>query len=111
MPKDPRGLPGRSPALACALTEPALRARKATLAATLSGRILRIKALKNGYAFDFDGSEETLGLLQGFILSERQCCPFFAFRLLVRPHRAGIRLSVSGPAGAKEFLADTLGMA
>jgi hypothetical protein len=39
-----------------------------------------------------------------FVAAERLCCPFLRFELVVSPERGPLRLSITGPEGAKGFL-------
>lgn len=62
--------------------------------------------LTDGYAYQFNSQDfETIA---EFVAHERLCCPFFKFTLEVEPGSGPIRLSITGPEGAKELLAATL---
>src|SRR5690606_15634639 len=45
-----------------------------------------------------------------FLARERHCCPFIDFTLLVPSAQRSIRLELSGPEGAAEFLRAELGV-
>lgn len=95
--------------LACTLSTPALRRRKDTLLAQLGERVIGKRALAHGYAYQFKGSDDTLGHLVDFIRSERVCCSFFDFSLQVKAGGSPIKLTITGPEGVKEFLNQEIG--
>lgn len=89
--------------LACKLTSPELRERKATVIASLKKQVLDKKELDNGYSYKFEGTDRVLDELASFIKSERQCCDFFSFNIAV--NKEGFTwLEISGPDGVKEFI-------
>jgi hypothetical protein len=88
--------------VACKLTTPELRKRKATIIAELKMVVVSRKELANGYGYEFKGTDEILDKLNTFIKTERMCCDFFTFQLTVEENKA--LLSITGPEGAKEFL-------
>lgn len=95
--------------MTCKLTSPELRKRKEEVIAQLKRQVREKKELPDGFAFRFDGTDEILDSLTAFIKSERMCCDFFHFKLLVsNDHTAW--LEISGPEGAKEFIKTELEM-
>ena len=64
--------------------------------------------LVNGIAIQV--STERMGLAQiaEWISFERKCCPFFEFRIEVAPKSGPVWITMTGPAGVKEFLAAAL---
>ena len=88
--------------LTCKLTTPELQKRKATVIAGLKALVLDRKELVDGYSYRFEGRDENLDKIHEFIKTERMCCDFFIFQLTVDGNEA--LLSITGPAGAKEFL-------
>jgi hypothetical protein len=86
----------------CKLTTAELQKRKATVIEELKALVLTRKELANGYAYEFEGTDETLDKLIAFIKTERMCCDFFTFALTVEENKA--LLDITGPEGAKEFL-------
>ena len=50
------------------------------------------------------GGAEWAEKLVGFVVSERECCPFFAFEVIFEPGGGPISLRVRGPEGAKEIV-------
>ena len=66
------------------------------------------RGLRDGYEFTFPGSAELTAKLAGFVASERECCPFFAFELLFEPGKGPILLRIKGPEGAKDLIKDEI---
>lgn len=98
--------PAKPKALACKLTSPELQKRKAEVLASLKRKILKKEELLGGYKYTFDGSDANLDELTTFIKTERACCDFFDFTLVVSDRL--ILLSITGPKGAKEFISDEM---
>lgn len=96
-------------ALNCKLTTPELQERKRTVIASLKDRILSRRETSSGFRFRFRGDDDTLDLLNAFIKTERQCCDFFNFDLLITSDGFA-ELELSGPEGAKTFIADEMGL-
>jgi hypothetical protein len=94
--------------IACKLTSPELQKRKATVIAALKALVLEKQELENGYSFRFDGGDEILDQLTEFIKTERLCCNFFTFQLTVEDTVVELRLT--GPEGAKAFIAEEIGL-
>jgi hypothetical protein len=86
----------------CKLTTKELQERKATVIAELKGLVVSRKELADGYSFEFNGTDELLDKLNTFIKTERMCCDFFTFQLIVEGEKA--ILNITGGEGAKEFL-------
>ena len=100
----------RDTVIACTLTSPELQKRKATIIAGLKKQILERKELDNGYAFRFSGTDAMVDELTEFIKTERQCCSFFEFTLSVQGDTSSSWLTITGPAGAKEFVVAEMGL-
>jgi hypothetical protein len=79
----------------CNLTTPELQKRKATVIAELRAPVLERNEFPDGYSYKFEGTND-------FIKTERMCCDFFSFRIIVE--RKSAWLTITGPYGAKEFL-------
>ena len=94
--------------MTCKLTSPELRKRKELVLAALKELVIERKELSNGYSYKFDGTDEMLDSITSFIKTERQCCDFFNFKLLV--NNSFILLEISGAGGAKEFITSELEM-
>jgi Cu/Ag efflux pump CusA len=89
--------------VACRLTSPQLQERKRTVIASLQRQVLESRELPHGYSYRFGGTDETLDELLAFIKTERQCCGFFDFALLVQSDET-VWLTLTGPAGARDFI-------
>lgn len=96
--------------IACRLTSIALRERKETIIARLKELILATQKIENGYVFHFPGTDESFNQIMDFVKSERACCPFFQFDILVAADEGSIHLRLSGPRGAQEFIRSELGL-
>ena len=91
-------------AIACKLTRPEMQKRKLEVLAILKGKVLDKSELENSYKYKFEGSDKIFDELVAFIKSERACCDFFTFDLLLSDSKSNIWLSITGPDGAKEFI-------
>ena len=94
----------KSGELSCKLSAPEIRQRKETVLASLKKQVLEKKALKNGYAYKFPGTDKMLDELTEFIKTERQCCDFFVFNLSISGDKSEIWLELTGVEGAKDFI-------
>jgi hypothetical protein len=90
--------------IACGLSSREQRERREQLSRELFSNRIRIDELADGYEFVFPGGAEWAEKLAGFVVSEKECCPFFAFEVLLEPGGGPISLRVRGPEGAKEFV-------
>ena len=70
--------------LTCKLTSPELQKRRATVIRALKDLLLNKEGIAEGLRFTFPNHDEVLDKLIAFIKSERLCCEFFTFRLLIR---------------------------
>lgn len=91
--------------IACRLTDAQLQERRQTVLHKLGFAIQETQELSDGYAYRFPADDDTLEELTNLIRLERQCCPFFTFRLTATPNDGPFWLEVTGPDEAKEFLA------
>ena len=96
--------------LICKLTSKELQERKQTVLADLKKKVLSKKELEDGFQYSFTGTDEMLDQLALFIKTERQCCDFFDYQILVNGDGAQIELKITGPSGAKDFIKDELGL-
>lgn len=94
---------------ACKLTSPELQQRKAEVITVLKEKVLERKELNKGVRFIFQGTKENFDMLTDFIKSEHECCGFFDFKLSYYSNDI-IWLDITGPKGAKEFIAAELEM-
>ena len=94
--------------VACCLTSAELRERAATLFSQLRSAVIGIEELRDGYAFRLPGDGKWIAMIAKMIVAERECCPFLTFELVAHPNMGPVIVSVTGPAGAKEFLRTVL---
>src|SRR5215831_11666802 len=90
--------------VSCKLTPPELQQRKESMITRLRLQVTDKQELDNGYAFKFPGDDRTIDELVEFIKTERECCGFFTFSLSVSGDQSEAWLTLTGPAGAKEFI-------
>lgn len=97
--------------LACKLTAPELRRRRETVIANFKKQVIEKKELDNGFAYRFNGSDNIIDELSGFIKTERICCDFFEFNLSVsgRPDNP-LWFTITGPEGIKDFVLTEIGL-
>lgn len=91
--------------IACRLTPNAIKAGRAGLLPGLAGRAATREATVDGYRLTFSASTDTLQHIARVVDTERQCCRWLHFYLEVPPAGGALVLTLSGPTGAKEFLA------
>lgn len=96
--------------VSCRLTSPELRQRKATVIASLKRQVLSRHELPTGFAYEFRGSDQLVDELCEFVKTERQCCDFFEFELRFGREGEAAWLQLTGPAGAKAFIVQELGL-
>lgn len=94
--------------ICCKLTSPELQRHKNTVLAELRTAIIEKQEVQDGFAYTFPGTDVILNQLVTFIQSERECCPFFKFELIIQDVQSNVRLKITGPDGAKEFLEQEL---
>lgn len=87
--------------IACAFSGQKAAARKEQLIAAIATHVIGRSELMDGYEYRFS-AEIPLTLLADFIQSERQCCSFFTFELIVSPELVALRLR--GSAEIKQFI-------
>jgi hypothetical protein len=92
----------------CELTPETVKARRARLLPGLAARAQRREDTEDGYRLTFAASSETLSSITDTIDAERQCCRWLSFELTVSPGGGPMVLTLSGPGGAREFLAALL---
>ena len=92
----------RNREVTCKLTSPELRKRKEVVIAALKSKLLGKQELADGYKYKFDVTDEMLDQLTAFIKSERACCDFFDFTIALSDKI--VWLSITGPAGTKDFI-------
>ncbi|MBI4887242.1 MAG: hypothetical protein HY824_09120 [Acidobacteria bacterium] len=91
--------------IVCTLTPDTLATRKAQLLPGLFTRAQDTEPTSDGYRLTFDASAATLRAIATAIDAERHCCRFLRFELTVEPDAGPVVLTLSGPPGAREFVA------
>jgi hypothetical protein len=80
------------------------RERQRALYGQLRADVKEVCELEDGYEFVFPGGARWAETLVSFVVSERVCCPFFAFEMIFGPEGGTISLRVRGPERASEFM-------
>jgi hypothetical protein len=95
--------------VACKLTTPELQERQKTVIAEVKKLLVQRIETTNGVRYSFNDSDNTIDLLTSFIKTERLCCSFFTFNLVIGQSEGFVSLELSGPAGTKDFIASEIG--
>ena len=93
--------------VACTLDAVELAARGASLRAELFRHVVERQDLPDGVRFRFPGSDDFRDKLLAFAAAERTCCAFFRIELAFEPGLGPIWLTLTGPAGVREFVQQT----
>lgn len=86
----------------CTLTPATIATRKAALLPRLVERAERREDAADRIRFRLP--TDTLPLIATVVDAERQCCRFLRFDITVEPDAGPVWLTLSGPAGTREFL-------
>ena len=70
----------------------------------LFGSVQRTEETRNGFSIELARTGEQLVKLAEWISLESRCCPFFRFRIDLRPHSELVQVDLSGPPGSKELI-------
>lgn len=89
----------------CELTPETMETRRAGLLPALAARAERCDDTADGYRLAFSASSDTLQAIISVVDAERECCRWLRFQLEVEADGGPITLTLSGPPGAREFLA------
>ena len=102
------------PAPACIIDETALSASERenhlSVAHKVMSAIQEVRELPDGYALRLPLEASMIQVAAEFIALEQKCCGFIGFNLEIEPNNGPMWLSLTGGAGAKEFLQAELGM-
>ncbi len=91
--------------IVCSLTPDAIQAGRAGLLPGLAERATTREPIADGYRLSFAASSDALQHIARVVDAERQCCRWLRFDLVVPPAGGFVTLTLTGPAGAREFLA------
>ena len=100
-------------AVVCLPNARALKSVGAELAAAeqhLATKMHEVKELPDGYALRLPLEPGMIMATAEFISMEQKCCGFFGFSLELAPNNGPMWLSLTGGAGAKEFLQAEMGL-
>lgn len=92
----------------CTLTPKALEARRKGLLSELLRRSISHEHFPEGLRLRFAPSRETLSNMARAVDAERHCCRFLRFTITVEPDEGPVTLALTGPQGAREFVAALL---
>lgn len=95
--------------LTCKLTTPELQQRKRTVIAGLKDLVTERKEESNAVRYKFECTDKNIDLVSSFIKTERLCCDFFEFSLIVESDSEFMWLTLSGPDGVTEFIKEEIG--
>lgn len=91
-------------AIACSLDSLELVKRKMELQENIFRQAEEVIELEDSFRFVFNTSTDFSSRLIEFINLERDCCPFFSFKLDFMPYQGPVILEIGGPKEAKEML-------
>jgi hypothetical protein len=94
--------------VACTLDDSEMARRRADLRTGVLSEAQHVQPLANGYQWRFSSAPNLCTRLAAVIDAERHCCPFLTFDIRAGPDAGDIQLTVTGPEGTVEFLADWL---
>jgi hypothetical protein len=90
--------------IACTLSPEALKARRENLLEALLQRSTERTELPDGLRFCFTADAPILAEIARTVDTERLCCRFLTFTIIVSPDGGPITLDLIGPTGTREFL-------
>jgi hypothetical protein len=93
-----------TPPVACDLTTPALRERKAWLQQEIGRHLSAYEWLVEGLTLRLAYSRESLAIASERMQLEAQCCPFLRFDLRAQSGTSLLELELTGPPGTRAFL-------
>jgi hypothetical protein len=84
------------------------QARYTQITALLRDAVREVAEVEDGFTFSFPADASLCLAAMEFATLERLCCPFLRFRLELAPGGGPFTLTLSGPPGTKEILAEFL---
>jgi hypothetical protein len=91
--------------IVCTLNDAEFRKRESTVLERIKSAVREVTETENGYVFRFPSDDDSFAMLNEFIVLERRCCSFLDFAMTVPRGEGDIHLTLSGPEGAKGFIA------
>lgn len=89
--------------LACDLPMEEQERQRREVASGLYADVEEVRELDDGYAFRFPSEDEWVHSLSRFMISERECCPFYRFELVLEADGGATWLHLRGGEDAKRF--------
>ena len=96
------------PQIACTLTPAELATMRVGLLPGLVAKAIVTEEIPGGLRWRFDPVLDLVKEVAAVIETERRCCRFLRFLLLVEPGEGAVWLEVTGPEGTEDFLAALL---
>ena len=90
--------------VSCSLSDAELEKRKVQFQNLFFSKAEKIDETDFGYSFVFKDQDKLNERLFDFILTEKKCCPFFQYDIVILPFNQGIQFKVSGDEEVKAFL-------
>ncbi len=90
--------------LACSIDSQETHSRARELLPGLVARARERADLPTGLRWTFASTDGLLAEIGKVIETERKCCPFMRFMVVVEPDGGQVSLEVTGPTGIREFL-------
>lgn len=94
--------------VACNLPEEEQERRREDIACDLYSAVNETRELEDGFAFRFSSDEDRIRSLSEFMISERECCPFYRYELVLEADGGDAWLHLRGDADVKCYLEDEL---
>ena len=100
---------GQPPACNLAAMDAEERIRYNHICDSLRKAVKKVEGLPQGYRFSFDNEPELLVMAVRFVTLESRCCPFYHFTIEQSSYGGAIHLSITGPAGTRQFIEAVIG--
>ena len=94
--------------IACTLTDSKMRSRMKMVHEKLLIHVVDRVEFDNGQRLSFLNKPDLRTELEAFIKFENQCCSFLEFKLWESKEGNQLVLDITGPEGAKAFIAEAL---
>jgi len=101
--------PARTPVIACSLINSELAKRQETIRHDLFRHAERVQELEDGFAWRFPSADPWAATAFAFIDTERQCCPFFTFEVVIEPNNGPLWLRLRGSDDVKAYISTVFG--
>ena len=100
----------QSQTLACDMSAiaPNQREEHVAISRDLFSRVVSIRELTNGYAFELADGPDVIVKAAQFISREKLCCPFLQFVIEVDAENATVWLRLTGREGVKAFVREEI---